>query len=219
METIGLMGLLDRLKDWGCRLGLIRTLPLRAGAPAKITPRVTSLKDLKTEVLQQDLQHVRDELSPSLDKVFKEAGVGPRAWTIERLRDLLHTESLRTMDRQAARQAILKSLAADSASVDDLVQDARARDKALDESEGRALALFQRRQDHRRQQKEALERQMGQLNEARKALDAAEQDEQQTLRQWQAHKAEYAKDMAWALGFLADKPSGFQAEPKKSSAG
>jgi hypothetical protein len=213
------VGLLDRLKDLGCRLRLIRAVPKETRAPRKITPRVTSLKDLKTEVLRQDRGHVRDELSWSPDKVFAAAGIRPGAWTVERLRDFLRTEPLRSMDRAAARQAVLQALAADKAGVGDLVQDARSRDRALQEAADRAQALVQGRQDLRSRQREALERQIGQLKEACGALDAANQEDQQALRQWQAGKAAYTKDMTWAMGFLVEDPGGFQAEPKKSSAG
>jgi hypothetical protein len=212
------MGLLDRLKSLGCRLGLIRTVPRPADAPKKITPHVTSLKDLKTEVLQQDVGHLHDVLSPSLEKVFEAAGIGRRAWTIERLSDLLRADPFRSMDRAAAKQAILQALAAENTGLEDLVQDARSRDKALDASEGRALALVRERQELRRRQREALERQIGQLNEACRALNVADQDEQQVLQQWQVRKAAYEKDMAWALGFLVETPGGFQAGQQKSSA-
>jgi hypothetical protein len=210
------MGFLDRLKALGCRLGLIRAVPRRSDPLKKITPRVTSMKDLKTEVLQRDLEHLHDELSPSLEKVFEAAGIGHKDWTVERLRDMLRADPLRSMDRAAASQAILQALAADHARVDDLVQDARSRDRALDASEGRALSLTRERQEARSRRKEALQRQIGALSEVCRALDAEDRNDQQALQEWQARKAAYEKDMAWALGFLVDTPARFQAEPKKS---
>ncbi len=208
--------LLDWLKNLGCRLGLIRTGSAASRLPRKITPRVTSLKDLMAELPSRGLEPLCDGPGWSLEGVFEAAGVNQRPWTVERLMDLLRTERFQSMDRAAARQAILQVLAAENTSVDDLVQDARSRDKALAEAEARTLALVRQRQDLRRGQREAMERQISQLNEACKALDSANQEDQQALRQWQGRKATYAKDMAWALGFLADNPGGIQADPRKS---
>jgi hypothetical protein len=207
---------LDWLKELGCRLGLIRTGPAASRLPRKITPRVTSLKDLMAELPSRGLEPLCDGPAWSLEGVFEAAGVKLKAWGVERLRDLLRTERFQSMDRAAARQVILQVLAAENAGVDDLVQDARSRDKALAEAEGRALSLVRQRQDLRRGQREAMERQISQLNEACKALDSANQDDQQALRQWQSRKATYARDMAWALGFLTENPGGIRAEPKKS---
>jgi hypothetical protein len=120
------------------------------------------------------------------------------------------------MDQSAARQTVLQVLAGENTSADDLVQDARCRDKALAEAEARALALVRQRQDLRKGQREAMERQVSQLNEACKALDSANQEDQQALRRWQVQKATYVKDMTWALGFLTDNPGGIQADPRKS---
>jgi hypothetical protein len=209
------VGLMDRLKDLGCRLGLVRTRTPRS-APRKITPRVTRLKDLMAEAPHPDLGHLSDDPSWSLDKVFERAGIGQRAWTVERVRDLLRTERFRSMDRPTARQALLQVLAAEKTGVDDLVQDARLRDRALAEAESRALALVNQRSELRRQKKEALARQIGQLKETCSAMDAANQDDQQDLCQWQDRKVAYAKDMAWALGFLTENPGGIPADPRKS---
>jgi chromosome segregation ATPase len=120
------------------------------------------------------------------------------------------------MDRPAARQAVLQALGAENTRPDDVVQDAQSKDKALQEAEARVLALVQQRQDLRRGQRESLERQISRLQEACKALDSANQEDQQALRRWQAQKATYVKDMTWALGFLTDDPAGIRADPKKS---
>ena len=178
------MGLLDRLRTLGCRLKLIRTVPRCPGVPKKITPRVTSLEDLRTEVLQQTVGPLHEELSPSLEKVFEAAGITYRAWTVERLRDLLRADPYRSMDRPRVKQAILQSLAAENLTLDDLVQDARSRDRALDEFEGRALARMQDRHDVRRRQREALDRQITRLNEECRVLNAADQDDEQVLQEW-----------------------------------
>jgi hypothetical protein len=207
---------LDWLKDLGCRLGLIRTGPGASRLPRKITPRVTSLKDLMAELPSRGLEPLCDGPAWSLEGVFEAAGVKLKAWSVERFRDLLRTERFQSMDRAAARQAVLQVLAAENTSVDDLVQDARSRDKALAEAEARALALVRQRQDLRRGQREAMERQISQLNEACKALDSANQEDQQALHRWQVQKATYVKDMTWALGFLTDNPGGIQADPRKS---
>ncbi len=210
------MGLMDRLKRLGCRLRLIRTVPARTEPPRKITPRVTSIKDLKAQVLERDSVHRQGELSASLENIFDAAGIERRTWNVERLRDMLRTEPYRSMDRAAAGQAILDAMSGQNARIDDLVQDARARGRALDESEGRALALMRERQEARRRQRESLQRQLGELNEACRALDAEDQDDQQALREWQARKSAYEKEIMWALGYLMETPGGVPREPKKS---
>ena len=208
------MGLLDRLKTLGCRLRLIRTVARRPDVPKKIAPRVTSLEGLKAEVLQQAQGDLHEELSPSLDKVFEAAGLARQAWSVERLRDLLRGEPYRSMDRPGAKQAILQSLAAETVKVEELVQDARSRVQALDAFEGRALARMQDRRGIRRRQREAMERQITRLNEECRALNAADQDDEQALQQWRGRKAAYEKDMAWAIGFLVETPVDFAGQQK-----
>jgi hypothetical protein len=204
---------LDWLKDLGCRLGLIRTgQPARQ--PAKIMPRVTRLKDLMAE--SQGQEPLCGGPAWSLEGVFLAAGIEQRPWTVERLRDLLRTERLQSMDRSTARQAVLQALASENASVEALVQDAQSRNKALMEAEARAKALIQQRQDLRKGRREALARQISQLQESCEALDSADKEDQQALRDWQARKATYAKEMTWALGFLTENAAGIQAEPRKS---
>jgi len=202
------MGLWNGLKALGCRLGLIRIVCAGPDVPPKITPRVTSMKDLLTEGRRQanhDLGNPPRELSLAFEQIFKAAGVPSvgKAWTIERVCDLLRRDAAQDDDRTKVRAALLQQLAADKVAVQELVEDALSRDRALEECEKRLAAEVGQRHQTRLQQRAEVERQMTQLQEAGRRLQAADEQDQQQMRTWCGRKSVYQKDMRWAIQIVS----------------
>jgi hypothetical protein len=205
------MGLWNGLKALGCRLGLIRIVTAGPSVPPKITPRVTSMKDMMTEGRRQanrDLGDLPRELSLSFEQVFKAAGVPSvgKAWTVERVCDLLRRDAAPDGDRAKVRSALLQQLAAENVTVQDLVEDSLSRHRALEDCEKRLLAEVGQRHQTRQQQRAEVERQMAQLQEACRRLQAADEQDQQQMRTWCGRKSVYQKDMRWAIQIVSESP-------------
>jgi hypothetical protein len=206
------MSLLDGLRSLGGKLGLIQTAPsASAEAPVKVVSRSVTLQALTTEVRAEEVRVLAElpaELSVGFDKVYQTAGIvpPPHGWTIERLQQLLRTDQFRGMDRESAQKAILGLLSAVQATVDDLVKDAIGRDQALD----KFASFVEHKMDDRtvaRQRKISdLEEQMRSLEKERARLEEEMKADQERWREWKAKKIACEKEMAWALGYLLDRP-------------
>jgi len=141
------MNLAKLLRDIADRLGFIRVVAVEAApppdAPRKVVTRSVRIQDLAAEIRSEGpggLAAAIEEIAVPFDRIFEAAGirVAPHGWTIERLAETRDADPYNTMGPDALRQAILARLAEDGAAVEDLVKDAVARDRALDECE-RAL--------------------------------------------------------------------------------
>lgn len=206
------MSLLDTLRALGDRLGVLEvpqnTTPSR---PAKVQTRTVTLSELTTEIRAEEVHELAQlpaELSVAFEKIFESAGVKPpaRGWTVERLGQLLRTEQFKGMDRQAAQNAILKILSSEKVDVEELVRDAIARDQALDAFAASVQKKIKERMATRERRMVEMDAQIRALEEQRKPLkEEAKRDEQQ-WRQWRERKRAQEKDMAWAIGFLIDRP-------------
>ncbi len=208
------MSLLDRLKGLGSKLGLLQLAPPATGAaaePAKIQTRKLSLDELTSEVRAEEVRMLAElpaELSVAFEKVFEAAKVAPPAhgWSIERLGELLRTEQYRGMTRESAQKAVLGVLAAVKADVEDVVRDALARDQALDKFEDFARRKMEDRGAARQRRIAETEEKIRSLKgECAKLEDEGRTDEEQ-WRAWRDRKVAYERDMAWAIGFVMDRP-------------
>lgn len=216
------MSLFESLRSFGGRLGLVRVVATegecRDGQPCKVTTRTVTLSDLATEVRSDQVRALAElpaELSVPFAKVFDAAGVKPaeHGWTIERLASLLHTEQFQAMDRVSVQKAVLGLLANDKAQVEDVVKDAVARDRSIDAYEGFVRGKMRERAAARERQIAEVQAKIQEL-EAECARTAEESKvDQEQWRRWIEGKIAFEKDMAWALGFLLDKPVVSVTEP------
>jgi hypothetical protein len=210
------MRVLDHLRTAAQKLRIIQLAPADAAAAEgkahpKIETRSLTLAELMSEIRQEEVRALADapaELTVALEKVCDAAGVKAPAskWTIDRLRDVLRSDKFKNLSRDAAQRELVVQLTAEKVSVEDLVKDAIARDQAID-----AFAQFVRekmksRESARQSRIVALETQMRDLQDQIAHLKRDADEESQQWQQWKKNKTAYEKDMAWAIGFLLDKP-------------
>lgn len=206
MSVIGLLSVAAN------HLGLIRVVEAKDPAkPQKITTRAITLAQLSGEVRTEQVRALSElpaELSVEFDRVFEAAGIKPPAhgWTIPRLQQLLQTEQYKSMPREAVQQAILGVLAADKVPVDDLVQDAVRRDKAIDAFEGFVFKKMTDRVDARLVRDAQIEDQIRSLRDEQTKLKAETQADRERWDQWHQRKTALELDLAHAVGYVLDKP-------------
>lgn len=210
------MNVIKMLQDLGGRLGVVRVVAAAngtapAGGPKKLTTRTVTLRDLTAEVRADEVRALAEmpaELSVEFSRIFEAAGVKPAAhgWTIERLISLLRTDQYRAMEAPSVQKAVLGLLAAEKASVEDLVKDAMARDSSLDAYDEFVRKKMKDRDAARQRRIAELQTQIKDLEQecARQAEEG--RADQERLDQWLDRKAACEMDMAWALEFLVDRP-------------
>jgi len=186
------------LINWLCAVGdKLRIIQVTQGEapkkPDKITTRTVRLSDLATEIQAGQVKALADrpdDLSIPFSAVFEAAGLKPQphGWSIEKLRDLLRTEAFKGLDRTAVQKALVEKLALEKVPVEDLVKDAMARDKVLDTFEDRARQIMRERTDARKRKLAELHAQI------------------EEWHQWHGRKVDFEKEMAWAIGYLLDRP-------------
>jgi hypothetical protein len=209
------MVLIDWLYAVGGKLGIIQVVHHRSAesqsAPPKIMTRTVELKDLVTEIQTEEVRSLAQmpaELAVSFDKVFETAGIQPagHGWTVAKLRDLLRAEPYKSMDREAVQKALVPVLAQNKVVVEDLVRDAMSRDKALDAFEEVAHGKTHARAEARQRRQAQLRSQIDDLNRQCQQLEQEQASDQQHWQQWHDRKIEFEKEMAWAIGYLVDRP-------------
>jgi hypothetical protein len=110
------------------------------------------------------------------------------------------------MDRETAQKALLAVLADKKVASEDLVKDAVARDKALDAFEETARGKMDARREARQARLAEIQSQMDDLQKQRDQLQQEQADDQRHWRQWHDGKIDFEKEMAWAIGYLLDRP-------------
>jgi hypothetical protein len=199
------MGLLEQLRAVSEKIGLLEARsPSKSAAPVKIQTRSITLAELTTELRSEEIRALADlpaELSVDFERVFQAAGIkgAPGAWNAERLKQVLRTDAIKKLERKTAQIAVLNLLALDKVPVEDVVKDVIARDQALDAFE----AFARRKLEDRRA---ARERQIEDLEEQRKRLIAENEGDAERWRQWLESKRAAERELAWAVGYLIDRP-------------
>ncbi len=210
------MSLLDRLRTAGGRLGIIKVISLNeppptASTPQKVVARSVTLDELTKQVRTEEVRVLAGlpaELTVPFEKVFEAAGVTSpgHGWSVDRLSELLRTDQYKGMDRDAAQKAVLGVLSAVKANVEDLIGDAVARDQALDKFEAFVSQKMEDRKVARQRKATQLEDQIRDLEKERARLEADGKVDAERWREWRRRKVAYEHEMAWAMGYLLDRP-------------
>jgi hypothetical protein len=206
------MILVDWLYSIGDKIGILQVVMTeKVAAPEKVQTRTVHLKDLATEIQAEEvrsLAHLPEELAVPFDKVFESAGIQPVAggWTVQKLGSLLRTEPYRSMPREAAQKALLTLLADQKVSVEDLVRDAITRDKALDAFEEVAHSKMNARSQTRQVRMAEIQTQIEALQKQCRQFQEEQAADQRLWQQWHDGKINFEKDMAWAIGYVVDRP-------------
>jgi hypothetical protein len=205
------MSFLDLLHIVGGRLRIVETATENvAGEPAKVVTRTITLTELKTEIRSEEVRSLADapaELTVPFEKIFEAAGVaGPACgWNLARLKAMLQAEPYKNQEHAAVQKSLLASMSAEHVEAEDLVKEAMAQDRALDEFE-----IFARKkvEDHMaaaEHQIADLEAKIQALQGERARLAARIQLDQDRFREWRRKKRAYEHDLAAAVGYLTDR--------------
>jgi hypothetical protein len=216
------MSIGDAIRTFGGRLGLIKVNEMAdngAKNPAKIVTRTVSIKDLTTEVRQDEVKLLAEtpaELAVPFEKVFDAAGIKPptHGWTVERLTALLATDQYKGMDRTNVQKAVLGLLSTEKVPVEDIVKDAVARDHAIDAYDTFTHKKMDDRAAAREHHVAELQAQIKDLqNQCATAANEAKSDIARR-REWIDRKIAYEKEMAATLSYLLDHPVISITEPE-----
>lgn len=134
------MSLLERFRTLGGKLGILAVAPAKPKAePVKLEMRTVTLSELTQELGAPDLSKLAEApefLNLSWPEVYAAAGVQPpeHGWGVEKLAATLKSEAYAKLERTAV-QAELARLFVSQEAVLETVQEAVARDQALDRFE------------------------------------------------------------------------------------
>jgi len=202
------MSLLHSLSAVATKLGLIRVATATdPAAPAKIKTRLVALSELATELQTAEVRALAQapaEMTVPFEQLFATAGIKPpeHGWSVEKLLQLLRDPAYQSMTREQVQHAVLAALAAQTATAQDVVKDAMARDKAID-AYGRLI--FEKRQARRRAQSQKKTELSNQIFALQQQLERLNQEgllEDQQWRDWWQRKLDYEKQMAGAVNYL-----------------
>jgi len=156
-----------------------------------------SAKSKPTEVTVNKPSHVADAIPASktellsYDDIYRAAGIlnPPSGYGIQKVVDMLNSERLRDLSKDIKRVSVLMALDAAATPIDDLLQDATRRQRALDSYEAgrrQQLETFESRKAEENAQIEAeLERIRAHYAERIQRNREQVQQEKEALRNWQ----------------------------------
>jgi hypothetical protein len=200
------MDLIGILRKLGDRVGIIEMSPAekQASAPAKIQTRTITLSELMMTVRISEVHELAErpaDLSVPFEDIFKAAGHSAEkaVWTVERLQEFLNSDRIRKMSREDAQHATLQMLKEENVDAADIIKDAIFRDQALDAFED---SISRKRQRWISEQQQLLSDLAAQMKQVEKEIAA----EDERWKDWRGQKRQRERDMAYAVGFLIDRP-------------
>jgi Asp-tRNA(Asn)/Glu-tRNA(Gln) amidotransferase A subunit family amidase len=159
----------------------------------------------------------------SFNEIYQAAEIEPPAhgYTIEKVASMLQSEHLRGLSAEVKRSSILVALEASGARIEDVIQDAVRRDRALDGYERvlqKSLSDVQARKTEENRQIEAeMNKMLGEYRARIQANNEAIARETEKFSAWRTQKQQEEKTIADTVGyFVSDNPitvSGAAAAP------
>jgi hypothetical protein len=203
--------ILNLLRTLGDRLGILEITSARPNqASPKIETRAVTLAELMTEIRSEEIHTLADvpaELSVTFEKVFEAAGIPhpPHGWTVERLKQLLKGDPFRGLEESAIQQKVLENLRAENVDVQEIVKEAIAQDRALDEFEKSVIEKVRLRLEATGRRLGELDARIKDLQAQRASLGEQLKGEHAQWTGWLRKKRAYEKELASAVGYLIDK--------------
>jgi hypothetical protein len=204
------MSFVKLLQGIGDRLGILEAVSVSEPQPSKrIQTRSISLKELTGEIKSAEIRALADspaELSAPFDTIYEAAGIAsnPQDWTIERLKQMVEREGLRGMSRADVQRAVLERLNAEGVPAEKLVQDAIARDKALDSYEAFVGEKMKARMDTENRKRIEIELKIKDLEEECKILKSALESDESNWREWKKQKRMRERELATLVSYVVD---------------
>lgn len=193
------MKVVELLKKAGSKAGLLHIEEEVKTFEIKIVEKkIVSLKQLETEVDTQDLTEAPPELTVGLDRVFEAMNLPApeHGWTVERIREMLDSDPLKSKPQKEAAEAVLVALGQNQVKPDDIIKDAAARDKALDSYEQFVERKLHDRAESRKSATANLRREIQECEDQIRKLDAAQSHDEEMFREWQKQKVAKEEELA-----------------------
>jgi Asp-tRNA(Asn)/Glu-tRNA(Gln) amidotransferase A subunit family amidase len=159
----------------------------------------------------------------SFEEIYKAAEIAPPAhgYTIEKVGAMLQSEHLHGLSAEVKRSSILVALEASGAKIEDVIQDAVRRDRALDGYERvlqKSLNDIQLKKTEENRQIEAeMNKMLGEFRARIQANNEAIAKETERFSAWRTQKQAEEKNIADTVGyFVSENPitvSGAAAAP------
>jgi hypothetical protein len=200
------------LQGIGDKLGILETVSTSESVQTtRIQTRTVSLRELTIEIRSGEIRVLADspaELLIPFEKIFEAAGISskPEDWTIERLKNILASESCKGKPRESVQKTVLQTLASAGIPAEALVKDAMARDQALDSFESRVSERMRERKQscNNRLLQIGLQIQCLQEEDA-KVRESLKADEDK-WREWRRQKRAQERELALLASYIVDRP-------------
>ena len=215
------MNLMVMLRNWGDRLGIIEvTSSSRKSVPLKVQTRSVTLRELMTEIRSEEIRTLAEkpaEVAAAFEKIFQAAGIAAPAhgWNVDRLSLLLESDELQHLERAAAQHKLLELLGRDGVDVQEVVKDAVARDRALDEYERSARGGLKERLSAAERRIAELETRLRGLEAQRADLQRQTERERREWDEWSERKRAYELKLASTVGYFVGESVISLSEPEE----
>lgn len=201
------MKVVELLKKAGSKAGLlhieeeVRTIEIKI-----VEKKIVSLKQLETEVDTQSLTETPPELTVGFDRVFEAMNIPApeHGWTIERIREMLDSNELKSKSHKEVAEAVLVALGQNQVKPDDIIKDAASRDKALDSYEQFVERKLHDRSLSRKTATVDLRHQIQECEDQIRKLDAAQFQDEEAFREWQKQKVAKEEELARVASLFLD---------------
>jgi len=206
------MGFVKFLEGIGDRLGILEAV-CRSDTtePARIQTRIVTLRELASEINAGEVRDLADspaELAIPFETIFETAGISsnPADWTIDKLKQVVTSEPLKSKPREEIQRAVLDLLNAEGIPVERIVKDAMARDQALDSFENCVRQKMQDRRGTRNKKLLEIESQIKDLQEECAGLREKLETDEERWREWRKQKRTRERELASIASYIVDHP-------------
>lgn len=176
-------------------------------ATAVVRTRTVSLNDLEQEFDKGQERRGGSpppELTVEFDKLFEALGVAKlsHGWSANSVSTFLKSKDLATLDKQEAKQTLLRALQENKVPLQDILTDAVNRDKALDTYEQYAFGKLQERKAVRREKIAELEKEIAHDKERIQSLKALESQDDHEYEEWHQKKIAHEEELVKVVSMI-----------------
>ena len=149
----------------------------------------------------------------AFDEIYKSAGIkGPRlGYSIGKVIEMLHSEHIRGLPTESKRASLLMALEAAGVQIDEVLQDATLRQRAINSYEGIQRKHLEEYEARKAQENCAIQAEMERVSAEYAARISKNLDEvareKDSFRKWQAKKQHEAQRIAEALALCVTQAS------------
>ncbi len=203
------MSIFKFLQGVGDKLGILETTSGGSVPPQRIQTRIVTLRELTIEIKSTEVQALADshvELAIPFEKIFETAGISsdPGEWTIDRLKQVVSSESFKNKHLEEVRESVLDILKAEGVPAEKIIKDAIARDRALDSFEAGMGEKMQSRADACKKRLLEIEAQIKDLREENARLEEKLKTDEEWWREWKKNKRARERELASIASYIVD---------------